>query len=559
VLRTPVATLKGRATTTVVARGFSLANYPLWRGASALRSVATLKGRATTVVLVLSACAGLSAAPSDPRLIDAVKGGNRETVRTLLRARVNVNAPEADGTTALHWAVRADDVEMVRVLLRGGADAKVTNRYSATQLSLAAANGNPATIEMLLDAGADANTTSPDGETVLMTAALTGRADAVRELLDHGADVNASERAFGETPLMWAAAHNHRDVIRLLLDYGAGLDTRSKRLEFPKITFNGSTMVSTLMPRGGLTAVMFAARQGALESVRDLSDAGADLNVADPDGTSATLMAIINLHYDVAKLLLDKGADPNIADASGMAPLYGVIEMRTSGRLINRPSRKPSGSLDSLELLKALLERGVNPNARLKTPTLQRYHNPGDPQLALGATPLMRAAKFVDLPAMRLLLDHGANPNLMTATYTTPLMLAASAAGGRNRSLEDNAIAAISLCVERGADINAFTNNGLTSLHLAVERGADGIVKFLAEKGAELDLKDKDGRTPLDIALGVPASGFTGRRGAAPAVVRESTAALLRQLMGSAAPAPAQTPPPTHAPTPAQTTTPANP
>jgi uncharacterized protein len=486
-----------------------------------------------TAPLILLWTASFCAAGGEAPLAEAVRNGNRESVRQLLKARTDVNAREVDGTTALHWAVRADDLETARLLIGTGADTRAANRYGATPLSLAAVNGNAAIIDLLLRAGVDANSQLPDGETALMTAARTGKVDAVSVLLMHGADLNAKERSFGETALMRAAAHDQRDVARVLIEHGAALDARSNSLEFPKITFNGSTMVSTLMPRGGLTALMFAARQDALETVRVLAEAGADLNLTDPDGTTALVMAIINLHYEVAALLLEKGADPNIADASGMAALYGIAEMRTAGRLINRPSRRPTGNVDSLDLLKMIVAHRANPNARLKTPTLQRYHNPGDGQLAAGATPLMKAAKSLDLPAMRVLLDGGANPNLMTRNFTTALMFAAAAAGGRNRSADNDVIEAISLCLKHGADVNAFNNTGQTAVHLATDRGADGVVRFLAEHGAELDIKDKDGRTALDVALGVPASAFQGRRGAAPAQVHESTAALLRELIGA--------------------------
>jgi ankyrin repeat protein len=480
-------------------------------------------------LMALCTVPGLNAADRDARLVDAVKSGDREAVQRLLKARVDVNTAEVDGTTALHWAVRADDENTVRLLLRAGARVSAANRYGVTPLSLAATNGRAAMIEMLLKAGADASTALPEGETALMTAARTGNAAAVKVLLDHGANLNAREQWHGETALMWAAAQDHPEVVTLLTKHGAEINARSKALEFPKFNFNGSTMVSTPMPRGATTPLMFAARQGALEGVRALIEAGADLNLADPDGTSALVMAIINGHYEVAALLLEKGADPDVADASGMAALYAAVDMHTTGPLINRPSRKPTGNIDGVDLVKRILDHGANPNARLRTPLLQKYHNGGDALLTDGATPLMRAAKSTDVAVMRLLLDKGANPSLATKNLTTPLMFAAGLGGGRNRTDED-AMEAIALCLKWGADVNAFNNAGQTALHIAVER-SDRLVKFLAEHGAELDLKDRDGRTPLDVALGVSASAFQGRRGAAPSVVRESTAALLRQLM----------------------------
>jgi ankyrin repeat protein len=471
----------------------------------------------------------VSAAEDSTPLSEAVKSDNHETIRSLLNARVDVNAPDADGTTPLHWAVRVGDDETVKLLLSAGARANATNRYGVTPLSVAAINGRAALIDMLLSAGADPNSASPDGETALMTAARTGEPQALSVLLAHGADANARERWQGQTPLMWAAAENHAEAVKLLLAHGAEIDARSKRLEFPKFNFNGSTMVSTPMPRGALTPLMFASRQGALEAVRTLIDAGASLNLTDPDGTTALVMSISNRHYDVAAFLAERKADPNIPDTSGMAALYAAVDLHTAGLLINRPSPKPTGSIDALGLATILLDHGADPNARLRTPTLQWFHNGGDPLLTDGATPLMRAAKSADVAAMRLLLDHGANPNLPTRNFTTALMFAAGLGASRTRS-EDAALEAVTLCLDRGADVNAFNSNGLTALHIAVER-SDRLVRLLAERGAELDLKDRDGRTPLDIALGVSASTFQGRRGAAPAVRRDTTAALLRQLM----------------------------
>jgi ankyrin repeat protein len=201
--------------------------------------------------------------------------------------------------------------------------------------------------------------------------------------------------------------------------------------------------------------------------------------------------------------------------------------------LINRPTPKPTSALDNLALVRMMLERGADPNARLTLPVLPRFHNAGDAQLGEGATPLMRAAKRRDLPVMRLLLDHGADPNLSTKSYATPLLFAAGL-GSRGGDETEQAIEALRLCLDRGADIHAFNDAGLTALHIAVERG-DDLVRFLAERGADLDLQDKAGRTPLDVALGVSAAAFEGRRRAGPGVVRESTAALLRELGATSA------------------------
>jgi uncharacterized protein len=489
---------------------------------------------APAALLLIIAVAPLAAAAGDLRLVNAVKEGDRQTIRQLLRARVAVDAAEPDGTTPLHWAVRGGDVETAKLLIAAGARPTVANRYGVTPLALAATNGDAAAIHMLLDAGADANTTSADGETVLMTAARTGRVEAARALLVRGANVNAAETWMGETALMWAAAEGNAAMVKLLVEAGAALNARATALQFPKITFNGSTMVSTPLPRGGMTALLIAARENSLNGARALIEAGADLNLADTEGTTPLIMSIVNRHNDVAKLLIEKGADVNVADTVGMTPLYAAIDMRQLGSLINRPTPKPTGDIDNLTIATMLLDRGADPNARLRLPLLPRFHNGGDAQLAEGATPLMRAARARDIAMMRVLFDKGADPNLATKNYMTALMFASGGAGGRNRGAESPAVDAVKMCLEHGADVRAFNNTGATALHLAAESGADAIVKVLAEHGADLDVQDKSGRTPLDIAMGVSPTGFVGRRGAAPGQVRESTVALLKEFAARA-------------------------
>jgi ankyrin repeat protein len=488
-------------------------------------------------VLVLVVCATLAttAATGDVRLIEAVKAGNTASVQTLSKQRALVNAAEADGSTALHWAARFDRVQLVETLIRAGAQVNVKNRYAVTPLSLAAVNGSAAVIDALLKAGADANTAGTDGESVLMLAARTGKPDAVKLLLDRGANVNARETWHGETALMWAAAENHGAVVSLLASRGADLNIRSIVPEFPKVKVDAATMVFTALPRGGLTALMLAAREGAEDGVRALADAGADLDAVDPDGMTALNIAIINAHYDEAALLIEKGARLDVGDSAGMTPLYAAVDMQHQEPMVNRPLPKPSGQLVPLDVITLLLDRGANPNATLKTPLLMRQHNGGDPSLGEGATPLMRASKVSDTTIIKLLLDRGADPNLRLRNQNTALMIAASRAA-RNAGPEQKTIDAMALLLEKGADVNAVNDNGESALHIAVARG-DSLVRFLAERGAKLDLKDKAGRTPLDVAMGVPGlAGGRGRGGRAggpptPGPVRESTAALLKALM----------------------------
>jgi ankyrin repeat protein len=297
-------------------------------------------------------------------------------------------------------------------------------------------------------------------------------------------------------------------------------------------------MVPTALPRGGLTALMLAARQGSQEAAGVLADAGADLDATDTDGTTALVIAIINAHYDVAALLIERGAGLDIGDASGMTPLYAAIDMQHQDPMVNRPLPKPSGRLRPMDVIARLLDRGANPDAPLSAPLLMRQHNAGDGQLAAGATPLMRAAKANSLAIMRALLDKGADPNLRSRNQTTALMIAASRSG-RNAGPERQTIDAIDLLIARGADVNAANENGETALHLAVGRG-DDLVRFLVERGARLDAMDAAGRKPIDVALGVPGAAGRGRGGAPPTPppVRESTAALLRALMSAPGPSP---------------------
>jgi len=435
-------------------------------------------------------------------------------------------ADDPDGTTPLHWAVRANDLDAAQHLIHAGANPDAANRYGVTPLSLAAEDASAPMIQMLLQAGAHPT------NSILMTAARTGNAEVLRMLIARGADANARESSLGETALMWAAAENHPEAVRALMEHGADPNTRSDQLVYPKDRF-GLEGVTTILPHGGWTALMYAARQGSLESARALAEMGADLNLADPDGTTALELAILNGHYDTAALLTEKGADPNIADSTGMAALYAAVDMNTLGEIYGRPARKSSDKLSALDLLPILLAHGANPNAPLKSATLTRAHTPGEPSLGEGTTPLMRAAKNGDVATMRVLMAHGADASLKQKNGTTTLMFAAGLGRGtgvfaKDYATEKELLAAVAFLVESGVDINAANNAGQTALHIAAQ-ASDGIVKYLAEHGASLDAKDKQGRTALDVAMG---TGVRARIGGE-STVRESTAALLRQLMSS--------------------------
>jgi len=502
-------------------------------------------------ILVLATVAGLSAAGNSLPLIDAVRSGNVASVRALLKQRVDVNDATADGTTALHWAVQANANELAQLLITAGAKANAANRYGVTPLTLAATNGNAVLTEALLKAGANPNLTVGEGETILMTAARVGNVDTIKALVAHGADVNAAEQWQGQTALVYAATENHADAVRLLVELGANVNARSKRLEFPDFVFKTAGMIYAVQPVGNWTPLMFAARDGAVNAVRALADSGADLNLVDPDGTTALTLAIINGHFDTAIALLDKGANPNVVDKSGMTPLYAAIDMNTIQTVWGRPMPLLEDATDPAGMVRSLLAHGADPNAQLKRPIIGRHtRNTGDPSLSDGTTALARAAKSGDAKLMKLLLDGGANPHLTQADLTTVAMIAAGGGGQRvypgaasvsTPATEEDSLAALKLVAEAGVDLDAFNMNGDTALHRAAGRGADSIVAYLVERGVRLDTQDRRGRTALDVALGV---GGGGRGGPPP--VRKSTAELLRRLMQergvtvpAAAPAPA--------------------
>ena len=453
-------------------------------------------------VCALLAVAHIEAAGDPSRLVEAVKAGNRAAVQTLVKDPGAVNGRTPDGSTPLHWAARADDVEIVKALVRAGANVNASNRYGVTPLNLAATSGSAAIAAALLDAGADANGSLPEGETALMTAARTGNPAVVELLLKHGAEVDARESWLGETALMWAAGENHADAIHMLIDWGADPNLSSAPTAY-KRRISGQT----ILPRGGFTPLMYAAREGATDAVRALADRGADLDAGDPDGTTALLLTVINAHYDLSALLVEKGADINRTDSAGMTPLYAAVDMNTLQFMHGRPTSRPSGRMDAVDLVKFLLAHGAKVDLALKTPALQRHNNGPNANLGEGTTPLMRAAKSGDVAVMKLLLAAGANPMLRQKTQNTVLILAA----GLGRRFNQNAdsqeyeqgteaelLDAVKLCVELGIDLNAVNTAGDTAMHVAA---GESIVRFLASHGAKLDVRNKQGRTPLDVAI----------------------------------------------------------
>lgn len=496
--------------------------------------------RVISVFLVVLGVAS-SAVAQTGRVVDAVRVGNREAVRTLIKQRVDVNVPEADGTTALHWAVRTSDLEMADLLLRSGANAKAANRYGITPLSLAAVNGDATMIERLVAAGADVTAPTVQGQSPMLLAARTGKVEAIRVLAAKGADVNAAETWMGETPLMWAAAENNAAAIKVLVELGAKVEARSATLKYPaQKPADPSNYVGSAVPVGQWTPLMYAARQGGIEAVRALVELGADKNVQDPEGYTPLLQAIVNGHFDLAALLLDKGADPNIADKSGMAPLYATIDMRTPAWERSRPDPKETDNLDCIGLMKALLDHGANVNSTLKTRTLQRYHANGPGFFGPGTTPLMRASKYDNLDMVQLLISRGADVNMKQPDGTTALMLAAGVkfaitqeGDPENQGTQDDVYEIVKLMLEKGADVNAANAKGETALYGAAFTGRARAISHLVEKGARLDAKTAQGLTILDAVLnvGVSDDGTGTRVGGKPG---EAVVSLVRQLMAKA-------------------------
>jgi uncharacterized protein len=456
-------------------------------------------------------------AVADMRLPEAVKERNTTAVRALLDKKVDVNVPGPDGATALHWAVYLDDIETARLLIDAGANVNALNRYGLTPLSLACTNGNAAIVDLLLKAGADPNGQTPEGETVLMTAARTGDLITVNLLLARGADVNKKEGWRGQTALMWAAAEGHVAVVDQLIESGADIRVRSN---------------------GGFTPFLFAVREGRMGVVRSLLKAGADVNeslaprsrrttganeFSRPEGGSSALdLAVSNAHFELAAMLLDAGADPN-ASGPGWTPLHTITWVRKPGTGSNAPSPPGSGNMDSLELVRKLVAKGANVNARMTRRSSAGAHVLN----VIGATPFLMAARTADAELMRLLAQLGADPLATNADGSTALMIAAglgTRSPTEDAGTEEEVIEAIKVALELGNDINAIDKNRETAMHGAAYKHLPNVVKFLAANGAKVEVwnrKNKSGWTPLRIATGVHRTGNFRLSDATAGAIRE--------------------------------------
>lgn len=456
---------------------------------------------------------------NDVDLADKAEQGEIEAVRSLLAGakKINLNAAQADGMTALHWAAFNDDLEMAHLLLEHNANVDpVTRVGSITPLILASRNGSALMISLLLDAKADPNRASDTGATPLMAAAMAGDLAAVEALLKANADVNAREAHNGQTPLMFAAWKNRPDVIKLLVAHGAHPGVTSNILVTyePRLDKDGN-----LLPRrkgseqtganaamGGLTALLYAARDGHMEAVEALLEAGADID--QPSGSDAStpmVIAIANGHYTLGQYLLDRGADPRKANLDGVTALWATVNMRYApvSWAPNPPTDQET--VDSLDLIRSLLERGADPNARVhrKLWFSPSSHDRGWVEYE-GGTPFWRAAMSSDVEVMRALVAGGADPNIATTGGATPLMVAAGLGwiGNFSQNAPDSWMEAVEYCLELGNDINATDEDGFTALHGAASRGDTEMVAFLLENGARVDVINKNGDSAADMAFG---------------------------------------------------------
>jgi ankyrin repeat protein len=429
------------------------------------------------------------AARADQRLIEAVKNGDREAVRSLVKQGADVNAAEPDGATAIAWAAHRDDLEMAALLISAGADVNAANDYGVTPLSLACTNGSAVMVERLLKAGADPNAARPSGETPVMTAAWTGNADAVRALVAGGADVKAKENWQGQDALMWAVSQRHAAVVRVLIERGADARARSK---------------------GGFTPLLFAAQQGDLDSARTLLGAGADVNEGTPEHATPLIVAAASGQAEMTAFLLEEGADTKATDRNGATALHFAASARAM-----------------LPAVKALLAHGADPNARL----VKGVRLPVDVN-SVGATPFLMAAAALNADAMRALAATGADPLLTTKEGTTALMVAAGVGRfeERNDTEYKRALDAVTVAADLGVDVNAVGESGWTALHGAAYTGADAIIQYLVAKGGSLGVKDAFGQTPLSIAAAVITTGLKELAEVRPRKYRDSTVALLEKL-----------------------------
>lgn len=450
-------------------------------------------------------------------------------------ADADINAQAADGSTALLWASHRNDVAEVRRLIKAGAKVSIANRYGATPMSEAALQGQTEVISLLLKAGVDANSPNPEGQTALMLVARTGNVDAAKLLVSHGATVDAREQWGQQTALIWAAAEGQPQMLKFLLEHHANPNARAVTRDWQrKVTAEGRPKD---MHRGGFTPLLYAARESCIECARILLGHGADIDLPDPDGRTALLIALLNFHWDFAQFLISRHADINGWDFWGETPLYVAVDLNAPQRT-GRADLPPIETNSGIDIVALLLKSGANPNVQLKLRPPYRhaiFDRNNSPIFTTGATPLMRAARGADLASMKLLLAHGALVDLPNINNVTPLLAAAGAGRGLTTInghvvSEQETIETIRLLTEAGANVNAVPKSGETALHSAALRGWSDLVKVLVAGGAQLDVAARTGLTPIDFAMARYQPGFLEPKPSPHA----ETAALLKQLGATA-------------------------
>jgi ankyrin repeat protein len=495
--------------------------------------------RTTALSGLLAAIPLFAGTSGQPSLVDLAKADNQQAAMALIDQHVDVNAALSDGSTALLWAAHNADIDLVDRLLRAGANANAKNQFGATPMSEAAFLSNTAIIEKLLKAGADPDSPSADGQTALMLVARTDNAAAAKLLLDHGAHVDAREKQKNQTALMWASAESQPGMVRELIAHGADVNAHS--LIDEDLAQVSSEPRAQHQSYGGLTPLLYATREGCLACVRSLVEAGAKLDLTDPEGVTPLIEAIANAHFDTAKYLIEKGARVDKWDWWGRSPLYLAVDMNT----IPHGGRADGPSLDEttpLDIIALLLDKGANPNLQLKL--LPPFRSVGadrgvDQMLSIGVTPLLRAAKALDAPAIKLLLAHGALVNLPNLRGTTPTMAAAGLGSVdadtrgyyTTPDVQERSLASLKLLLAAGGEINAADSRGQTPLHGAAFWGWNDVVQFLVENHANLNATDLKDKTPVDSAMG-RAGGNS--RGGQRIDVHQDTAELLKKLGATA-------------------------
>jgi ankyrin repeat protein len=482
------------------------------------------------LAILLAALPLLAQAP----LADLIQAGKLDDARARLRAGADVNAAQPDGSRPILWAVYQVDHDLVQALIAKKVDVNAANVFGSTPIAEAAKLGDAKMVKLLLDAGAKPDGTTPDGETALMMAIKLGHLPVVEMLVNAGAQVAAVEKLQNQTALMWAAAapKNAPEMVKLLLAKGADVKPRSRFNDWDsQIT---SEPRAQYRPVGGLTALHYAVRGDCYFCVKELLDAGADINVPTPEGVTPLMLALDNDHQEVAKLLLDRGANIHVWDWWGRTALYVVTDAKIAAEVgrgdVSNNVRKSAPSplppngvtpVSRMEIINALLEKGADPNIQLNMHRPSRSGNSGrfiEPLQSTGATPLHRAALVGDVPLIKALLDAGASPNLNDMGLTPFLIAAGVGSGVRFDPNRDANMQAVALMVEHGADVNAQvtgtytyslriirslavnpTNEGASALHVAAQRGNVELVKYLLAHGAKTDLKDKAGRRAIDV------------------------------------------------------------